>query len=124
MEQPTRDEVLASYAASRRFALGRPRDLTLLPDPGPGRLIFLRALAADDPNTALWSCDLGTGEERLLADPRVLLDGEAEVIPAAELRRRERSRESARGIVAYSTDSAARLAAFALSGRLLSLIHI
>jgi dipeptidyl-peptidase 4 len=58
------------------------------------------------------------GEERLLADPRVLLGGEAEVIPAAELRRRERSRESARGIVAYSTDSAGRLAAFALSGRL------
>jgi dipeptidyl-peptidase 4 len=121
VEQPTRDEVLASYAGSRRFALGRPRDLTLLPDPGPGRpgrLLFLRALAADDPNTALWSCDLGNGEERLLADPRVLLDGEAEVIPAAELRRRERSRESARGIVAYSTDSAGRLAAFALSGRL------
>jgi len=118
VEQPTRDEVLASYAGSRRFALGRPRDLTLLPDPDPGRLLFLRALAADDPNTALWSCDLGTGEERLLADPGVLLDGEAEVIPAAELRRRERLRESARGIVAYSADSAGRLAAFALSGRL------
>ena len=118
MEQPARDEVLASYAGSRRFALGRPRDLTLLPDPDPGRLLFLRALAADDPNTALWSVDLGTGEERLLADPRVLLGGEAEVIPTAELRRRERSRESARGIVAYSTDSAGRLAAFALSGRL------
>jgi dipeptidyl-peptidase-4 len=122
VEQPTPDEVLASYAGSRRFALGRPRDLTLLPDPGsdtgPGRLLFLRALAADDPNTALWSVDLGTGEERLLADPSVLLGAEAEVIPAAELRRRERSRESARGIVAYSTDSAGRLAAFALSGRL------
>jgi dipeptidyl-peptidase 4 len=116
VEQPANDEVLASYASSRRFALGRPRDLTLVPD--PGRLLFLRALAPDDPNTALWSCDLGTGEERMLADPRVLLDGQAEVIPAAELRRRERIRESARGIVAYSTDSAGRLAAFALSGRL------
>jgi dipeptidyl-peptidase 4 len=116
VEQPANDEVLASYAGSRRFALGRPRDLTLVPD--PGRLLFLRALAPDDPNTALWSCDLGTGEERLLADPRVLLNGQAEVIPAAELRRRERIRESARGIVAYSTDSAGRLSAFALSGRL------
>ena len=81
-------------------------------------MLFLRALATDDPSTALWSVDLGTGEERLLADPRVLLGGEPEVIPAAELRRRERSRESARGIVAYSIDSAGRLAAFALSGRL------
>ncbi len=114
----TRDEVLESYAGSRRFALGRPRDLTLLPEPGPGRLLFLRALAADDPATALWSLDLDTGEQRLLADPRDLLGGAAEVIPAAELRRRERMRESARGIVAYSTDSAGRLAAFALSGRL------
>jgi dipeptidyl-peptidase 4 len=110
------DEVLASYAASRRFALGRPRDLTLVPE--DGRLLFLRALAADEPATALWSLDLRTGAERLLADPRVLLDGAAEEIPAAELRRRERSRESARGIVAYSTDAAGRTAVFALSGRL------
>jgi dipeptidyl-peptidase-4 len=116
VDQAALDEVLASYAGSRRFALGRPRDLTLLPD--PDRLVFLRALAADDPATALWSLDLGTGEERMLADPRALLAGAAEVIPAAELRRRERLRESARGIVAYSTDSAGRLAAFALSGRL------
>ena len=110
------DEVLASYAASRRFALGRPRDLTLIPE--ERRLLFLRSLAADDPATALWSLDTGTGTERLLADPRALLDGAPEQIPAAELRRRERSRESARGIVAYSTDAAGRTAVFALSGRL------
>jgi dipeptidyl-peptidase-4 len=110
------DEVLAGYAASRRFTLGRPRDLTLVP--AAGRLVFLRALAADDPDTALWSLDLGTGQERLLADPRALLDGADEVIPAAELRRRERLRESARGIVAYSADAAGTVAVFALSGRL------
>ncbi|HTV98920.1 MAG TPA: prolyl oligopeptidase family serine peptidase [Streptosporangiaceae bacterium] len=112
----TADDVLASYAASRRFALGRPRDLTLVPE--DRRLVFLRALAADNPATALWSLDLETGTERLLADPLALLNGAAEQIPAAELRRRERSRESARGIVAYSTDSAGRIAVFALSGRL------
>ena len=100
------DAILASYAASRRFMLGRPRDLTLVPD--DGRLVFLRALAADDPATALWSLDLRTGQERLLADPRALLGGADEVIPAAELRRRERLRESARGIVAYSADAAGR----------------
>jgi dipeptidyl-peptidase 4 len=111
----TTDEVLASYASSRRFALGRPRDLTLVP--GERRLLFLRSLDADDPAIALWSLDLDTGAERLLADPRALLDGAAEQIPAAELRRRERSRESARGIVAYSSDAAGRTAVFALSGR-------
>ncbi|HTT00306.1 MAG TPA: prolyl oligopeptidase family serine peptidase [Streptosporangiaceae bacterium] len=116
MEQPTRDEVLAGYAGSRRFTLGRPRDLTLIPS--RRRLVFLRSLAADDPATALWSLDTDTGAERMLADPRALLDGAAEVIPAAELSRRERRRESARGIVAYSADAAGRLAVFALSGRL------
>jgi dipeptidyl-peptidase 4 len=110
------DEILASYAASRRFALGRPRDLTLVP--GDRRLLFLRALAVDDPATALWALDLDTGAERLLADPRELLDGAAQKNPPDELRRRERMRESARGIVAYSTDSAGRTAVFALSGRL------
>jgi len=109
-------ETLAGYAASRRFTLGRPRDLTLVP--ADGRLVFLRALAADDPVTALWSLDLGTGQERLLADPRALPGGADEVIPAAELSRRERMRESARGIVAYSADAAGQAAVFALSGRL------
>jgi dipeptidyl-peptidase 4 len=110
------DTILASYAASRRFTLGRPRDLTLVPD--GGRLVFLRALAVDDPATALWSLDLRGGQERLLADPRALLGGADEVIPAAELARRERMRESARGIVAYSADAAGQTAVFALSGRL------
>jgi dipeptidyl-peptidase 4 len=110
------DEALAGYAASRRFTLGRPRDLTLVP--AGGRLVFLRALAADDPATALWSFDLHNGQERLLADPRALLGGADEIIPAAELARRERMRESARGIVAYSADAAGQAAVFALSGRL------
>jgi dipeptidyl-peptidase 4 len=105
---------LARFARSRRFQLGRPHDFAL----APGRLLFLRSLAADDPVTGLWSRSLVTGEERLLADPRELQAGRPEEIPAAELRRRERMRESARGIVAYSTGADGRLAAFALSGRL------
>jgi dipeptidyl-peptidase 4 len=105
---------LGRFGRSRRFQLGRPRDLAL----AAGRLLFLRSLAADDPVTGLWSRSLATGEERLLADPRELLAGRPEEVPAAELRRRERMRESARGIVAYSTSADGRLAAFALSGRL------
>ena len=105
---------LGSFARSRRFQLGRPRDLAV----AAGRLLFLRSLAADNPVTGLWSRSLETEEERLLADPRELLAGRPEEVPAAELRRRERMRESARGIVAYSTSADGRLAAFALSGRL------
>jgi dipeptidyl-peptidase-4 len=84
------DERLRRFARSRRFLLGRPRDLAFV----PGRLLFLRALAADDPVTGLWSPDIATGEERLLAGPRVLPDGEPEVIPAAGQRRRERMRRA------------------------------
>ena len=76
---------LRRFARSRRFQLGRPRDLA----PAPGRVLFLRSLAADDPVTGLWSRSLVTGEERLLADPRELLAGRPEEVPAAESRRRE-----------------------------------
>jgi dipeptidyl-peptidase 4 len=107
---------LRRFASSRRFQLGRPRDLAFVQ--GPARLLFLRALAPDDPVTGLWSLSIETGEERLVADPRELLNGAPEEIPAQELRRRERMRESARGIVAYSLGADGRLAVFALSGRL------
>jgi dipeptidyl-peptidase 4 len=110
------DARLRRFARSRRFLLGRPRDLAAAA--GPARLLFLRSLAADDAVTGLWSLSVETGEERLLVDPRELLAGAPEEVPAAELRRRERMRESARGIVAYSLGADGRLAVFALSGRL------
>jgi dipeptidyl-peptidase-4 len=81
-------------------------------------LLFLRSLAPDDPVTGLWALTLATGEERLLADPRDLLGGAPEEFCLAELQRRERMRESARGIVAYSLGADGRLAVFGLSGRL------
>ena len=107
---------LRRFARSRRFQLGRPRDLVFVSD--PARLLFLRSAAQDDPATGLWSLNIETGEERLLADPTELLNGSPEEIPAQELRRRERMRESARGIVAYSLGRDDQLAVFALSGRL------
>src|SRR6202522_4900998 len=77
---------LARFARSRRFQLGRPRARAL----APGRLLFLRSLAADDPVTGLWSRSLETGEQRLLADPRELQAGRPEEVPAAALRSEER----------------------------------
>jgi dipeptidyl-peptidase-4 len=66
----------------------------------------------------LWSLDVATGAERLIADPRALETGADEDLPAEERTRRERAREQAGGIVAYATDRPVRTAAFALSGRL------
>ena len=88
---------LRRFAGSGRFLLGRPRTLA----GAPGRLLFLRSLAADDRVTGLWSLDLGTGQERLIANPREVLAGRPEEVPAAESRRRERMR------LAMSTSSSA-----------------
>jgi dipeptidyl-peptidase-4 len=103
-------------ARTRRFTLGAPRGLTVSPD--GGRVVFLRSRGGTDPVTCLWTLDLETGEERLVADPREL-DGSAEEdLPPEERARRERSREQAGGVVAYATDRPVTMAAFALSGQL------
>ncbi|WP_338051928.1 S9 family peptidase [Pseudonocardia acidicola] len=108
-------------ARTRRFTLGAPRGFTVAPD--GQRVVFLRSQGGTDPVTCLWTLDVATGEERLVADPRDLegpLDGSAaeEDLPPEERARRERTREQAGGIVGYATDRPVTMAAFALSGRL------
>lgn len=103
-------------ARTRRFTLGAPGALTVSPD--GGTVFFLRSRAGDDPVSCLWALDVATGEERLLADPTALLDGEEERLSPEERTRRERARELSSGIVAYAADRACELLVFALSGRL------
>jgi dipeptidyl-peptidase-4 len=62
-----------------------------------------------------WTPDDG---ETLLADPIALLAGAGEELSAQERARRERAREAAGGIVAYTADRDVAVAVFALSGRL------
>ena len=102
-------------ARTRRFTLGTPRGVTLSPD--GARVAFLRSRGGTDAVTCLWSLDVATGQERLVADPRTLEAGSDEDLPPEERARRERAREQAGGIVAYATDRAAALASFAISGR-------
>jgi dipeptidyl-peptidase-4 len=102
-------------ARTRRFTLGTPRGVALSPD--GTRVTFLRSRSGTDAVTCLWSLDVTTGEERVVADPRTLEAGGDENLPPEERARRERAREQAGGIVAYATDRAANRAAFALSGR-------
>ncbi|WP_113700281.1 S9 family peptidase [Nonomuraea lactucae] len=103
-------------ARTRRFTLGVPRGFTISPD--GGRVVFLRTRSGTDPVTCLWELDTETHVERLVVDPRSLDDGDGDDLPPEERARRERSREQAGGVVAYSTDSAVTTAAFALSGGL------
>jgi dipeptidyl aminopeptidase/acylaminoacyl peptidase len=117
--EPTAAELRAlprQLARTHRFSMGAPNAVTLSRD---GRTVFfLRSKAGDDPVTCLWAQDCETGEERLLADPRVLLAGATEQVAAEEQTRRERTRQLGAGIVSYAADDAGELLAFALSGQL------
>jgi len=115
-----------SYARTVRFSTGTPRNVTVT---GNGsRVLFSRSRAGDDPVLCLWAIDLDPtpaasggsragGSECVVVDPRELGSADAE-LPAAEKARRERARESASGIVAYSVDDAGSTACFALAGSL------
>lgn len=102
-------------ARTQRFSLGRPRSFAVGAD--GERVLFLRSRAGQDPVTCLWVLDVGTGRERLVADPK-LLGVEAGDLPSAERARRERAREMAGGITTYATDDNATVASFTLGGSL------
>ncbi|MDY7105819.1 MAG: prolyl oligopeptidase family serine peptidase [Actinomycetota bacterium] len=104
------------HARTRRFTLGRPRTFVVGPD--GGRVVYCRSLAGDDPVNRLWSLDVASGTETLVADPAKLLDDGDADLPAEERRRRERAREAAGGVVSYATDDDVAQACFALGGRL------
>jgi dipeptidyl-peptidase 4 len=98
-------------ARTQGFTLGRPHRFTVSPD--GTRLLFLRTGGGEDQVRSLWSYDVGTGEERLVAA------GDAAAAPSEHERaRRERTRDRSSGIADYSTDDAVRTAAFTESGRL------
>lgn len=85
-----------------RFTRGVPERFTISSD--GGTVLFLRGRTGDDPAACLWALDVGSGRERLLADPvRLLANG--------------RSPRTA-GIEAYGTDAATGVVAFALAGGL------
>ena len=82
------------------------------------RVLFLRSGSGDDPVNALWMLCPDTGDESLVADPASLPGAQDHgELPAAELARRERARESASGIVAYDALADLSRACFAVDGR-------
>lgn len=101
------------FARTRHFSLGVPRAFTISPD--GERVLFLRTRDGEDRVSCLWL--LADGQERLLVDPVALGDGPQD-LPEVERARRERARELATGLVAYSADAAAATVAFALHGTL------
>jgi dipeptidyl-peptidase-4 len=102
-------------ARTRGFTLGLPRSFQISPD--GRRVAFLRSKGGGDPVTCLWVLDAGTGREQLIADPAALGAAEAG-LTEQEKARRERVREQAAGIVAFTADAALTMAAFMLAGKL------
>ena len=111
------DSFPRQYARTRRFALGEPRNIAVSPD--GQRIVFIRSRAGDDPVNCLHVFDVATGEERLIADPLVLLaQVDPDDIPPEERARRERMREQASGVTTFATDTSVSVVAFPLAGRL------
>lgn len=101
------------YARTQRLTLGEPRGFTVSPD--GRRVLFARGVSGSDPVNRLWLLDTGTGQESLLLDP-LSLNAETSDVPEAELRRRERARESASGVVTYACDREMHRAVTVLGG--------
>ncbi|MBW4703115.1 prolyl oligopeptidase family serine peptidase [Micromonospora sp. RL09-050-HVF-A] len=112
-------------ARTRRFSHGAPRAVSVTGD--GSRVVFLRSGGPEDPADALWALDTASAEERLVADPAVLLGDDADPVALAPGERalRERRRLSTAGIGSYALDGAGRVAVFALAGRLFraDLVH-
>ena len=109
------DDYPHQNARTRRFTCGVARTFAVADD--GSRVVFLRSAAGDDPVNALWSLDPVSGDERLVADPVVLLGDLPGRVPAAESARRERTREAAEGIVAFDGLADLSRVCFALAGR-------
>ncbi len=110
------DQFPQQYARSRRFTLGAPRTFTVAKD--GTQVLFLRSKSANDPVLCLWTLDTISGQEILLVDPATLGTQPDSQLPAVELARRERARESATGIVSYSLNDESTRCVFSLSGSL------
>ena len=75
-DQGATDSFPRQYARTQRLTLGEPRNFVIAP--GGERIGFLRSTGGSDPVNRLWTLDVETGVERLVADPVVLLAGDDE----------------------------------------------
>lgn len=105
-------------ARTLRFSLGIPRNIWV--NDSGSKVYFIRTPDGVTRTGQLWSYDIASAAERLVVDPATLLGKDGEQLSAAEQSRRERSRESAAGLVGFTADHDGRWATFALSGRLWS----
>ena len=109
------DSFLTQLAATSRFRLGRPTSIALTPD---GRsVLFLRSGPRSFVQD-LYEYDVAARRERVLLTAEGVLRGSEERLSTDELARRERQRQTARGIASYQLSRDGRLILVSFSGRL------
>ncbi|MBU6413881.1 MAG: prolyl oligopeptidase family serine peptidase [Planctomycetes bacterium] len=109
------DPFLDAWARTNRFRLGRPGSIRITPD--GSKVLFLRSEARSFVHT-LYEFDVATGTERVLLTAEQILQGAEENLSPEEKARRERQRQTARGIAGYSLTEDGNTIVTSLSGRL------
>ena len=103
------------YARTQRLSLGEPRNFTV--SPNGEHIVFARSHSGSDAVNSLWVLNTQTGDEREVLNPRSLPTN-LDALTPEELRRRERAREGAGGVVTYATDTAVSRAVTILGGQI------
>jgi len=109
------DSVLAQLAATSRFRRGQPVSLAWTPD--DRSVLFLRSGPRSFVQD-LYQYDIATGREREILTADSLLKGGIERLSVEELARRERQRQTARGIASFQLSRDGRWILVPLSDRL------
>jgi dipeptidyl-peptidase-4 len=109
------DPFLDAWARTNRFRLGRPGAIRITPD--GSKVLFLRSEPRSFVHT-LYEFDVASGSERVLLTAEQILQGAEENLSPEERARRERQRQTARGIAGYTLTEDGSTIVTSLSGRL------
>jgi len=106
---------LERYTLTGGFTYGRPRQAVATKD---GATVYFLRSGPRDRVHDLYAFDVASGAERVVLTAESILQGGAERLSAEEKARRERQRQSARGIAAFELSPDDRWILVPLSGRL------
>lgn len=106
---------LGDFAQTYRFRLGQPRAVTVVAD--GSKVLFLRSGSRSFVQD-LYELDTKTGKEQVVLTAKSLLKGAAEHLSATEKARRERLRQTARGLASFQVSKDGKSLLVPLSGRL------
>ncbi len=112
---PADTSFLEQWAATYRFRLGKPASVTVTP--AGDAVLFLRSGPRSFVQD-LWTFDPATGKEKVLLTAESVLRGGEEKLSPEERARRERQRQTARGIASFQLSEDGTLILVPLANRL------